>query len=111
MRSASSYRFKLFSNIARFEYAKSNLGLKIPKELFQSKGCEKCNNSGFNGRIVIAEMISVDQELSELIVNKASLNQLLAYLDKKGLIYLEEDGLIKTLEGKTTYSEVLRVCK
>lgn len=91
--------------------AKSNLNLKVPSELYESKGCEKCNNSGYNGRIVIAEMIEVDQELSELIVNKGTLNQLLSYLDKKGLIYLEEDGLIKTIEGLTTYSEVLRVCK
>jgi len=100
-----------FTNKINKINAKTNLNLSVPKELYESKGCDKCNNSGYNGRIVIAEMIEVDQELSELIVNKASLNQLLGYLDKKGLIYLEEDGLIKTLQGKTTYSEVLRVCK
>lgn len=78
----------------------------LPTDMLVSKGCEKCSNTGFHGRIVIVEIITIDAELQELILAKTSAPKLFEAARKKGMITMQEDGILKVLQGLTTMEEV-----
>jgi type IV pilus assembly protein PilB len=90
------------SKITKQEY-------KIPEMLPVAKGCQICNNTGYLGRIVIAEIFRVDDEFKNLIMQNKSIFELLQFAQSKGMITMEQDGLIKVIEGKTSLEEVKRV--
>jgi type IV pilus assembly protein PilB len=78
---------------------------------YRGKGCKLCNNTGYKGRIGIYETLEVTPEISELILKKASANELKKQAIKQGMITIVEDGFIKAKNGITTIEEVLRVTK
>jgi type II secretory ATPase GspE/PulE/Tfp pilus assembly ATPase PilB-like protein len=78
--------------------------------LYKAKGCDKCRNSGYKGRLSVAEIISVDRELSEMIACGASKITMINYLDKKGeFASIQMDGLKKIALGYTTFDEIANV--
>jgi type IV pilus assembly protein PilB len=80
-----------------------------PKEIATAKGCDACSQTGYLGRMVIAEIIQVDDEIKELILKKASTGKILELARKKGFVTMEEDGFTKIAEGHTTIEEIHRV--
>jgi len=78
----------------------------LPTDMLVSKGCEKCSNTGFKGRVVIVEIVTIDAELQELILAKTSAPKLFEAARKKGMITMQEDGILKVLQGLTTMEEV-----
>lgn len=78
----------------------------LPTDLLVVGGCEKCSNTGYKGRVVIVEMITIDAEMQELILAKTSAPKLLEAARKKGMITMQEDGILKVLQGLTTMEEV-----
>jgi type II secretory ATPase GspE/PulE/Tfp pilus assembly ATPase PilB-like protein len=80
-------------------------------ELVRGKGCKVCNNTGFSGRQVIVEVLSPDDEIETLISKKASIAEFEKTASKNGMVTMEQDGLVKVLEGITTVEEVWRVTK
>jgi type IV pilus assembly protein PilB len=83
-------------------------GYPMPKT-FSSIGCEKCNNSGYKGRIGIFEMIVVDETLRSLIADNATETQIRKLLRENGTKTLIQDGISKIEQGVTTPEELLRV--
>ncbi|MBT6143115.1 type II/IV secretion system protein [bacterium] len=83
---------------------------QVPAELPKANGCDICNHTGYLGRVVIAEVIRLDQELKELILNKTATHKLQQAALGKGMITMFMDGILKVLAGKTSLSEILRVC-
>ena len=81
----------------------------IPTELPKAQGCEICNHTGYLGRIVVAEIIRMDDEYRELILNEASLLDMRKEMNKRGILTMYEDGLLKVIAGKTSLEEILRV--
>jgi type IV pilus assembly protein PilB len=79
--------------------------------LYRGKGCNKCDNSGYLGRLGIYEVIEVDDEIGKLIINHASTSEIQDLAIKNGMITMQQDGFLKALEGVTTVEEVLRVTK
>lgn len=79
--------------------------IKIPKP----KGCEFCNFTGYKGRIGIFETFLVDDEMEKFILANPSIVAMRELAIKKGMILMQQDGLIKVLEGITTIEEVERV--
>ena len=73
------------------------------------KGCEKCGNSGVKGRIAIHEVLEVNDEIRELISNRASEQMIRKAAKRSGMRTMYEDGLDKAALGLTTLDEVLRV--
>lgn len=71
-------------------------------------GCEKCNFTGYSGRIAVSELLAVDDKLSDMIATGASVKSLSTYAKQNGMITLEEDALRKVCAGITTYSEIKR---
>ena len=73
-------------------------------------GCEACENTGYRGRIAVAEIVKLEDEMREAIVTGASVQKLFSIARGQGFLTLFEDGLLKAAEGMTTLAEVRRVC-
>ncbi|MBI1953904.1 MAG: Flp pilus assembly complex ATPase component TadA [Candidatus Omnitrophica bacterium] len=73
------------------------------------KGCRKCGNTGYKGRIGVFELMVMNDELGRLTVAKAPTDQLRACACRSGMRLLREDGMLRASSGLTTPEEVLRV--
>jgi type IV pilus assembly protein PilB len=74
----------------------------------KGKGCERCNNSGYKGRVGLYEVMEVSDELRELILVGASGLELRRKAVDEGMITLRRSGLRKVMDGVTTVEEVVR---
>jgi type IV pilus assembly protein PilB len=74
----------------------------------KGKGCEKCNNTGYKGRVGLYEVMEVTEELRELILVGASALELRRKAVDEGMITLRSSGLRKVKEGVTTIEEIVR---
>jgi len=74
----------------------------------RGKGCEKCNNTGYKGRVGLYEVMEVTEDLRELILVGASALELRRKAVDEGMITLRGSGLRKVKEGVTTIDEVVR---
>ena len=77
--------------------------------VYRAKGCKKCMNTGYKGRVAIFELLIPDEEIRGLIVAKASAEKIRKAAEGYGMRGLREDGLQKVAQGITTLEEVLRV--
>jgi len=89
----------------------ADLKPKEPYIFYRGKGCPKCQNIGYKGRIGIFEILEPDPELVRLINNKVSIFELQDQASSAGMVTMEQDGLLKALAGTTTFSEVLKSIK
>ncbi len=85
-------------------------GIKInSKNISSSKGCAKCAETGYEGRIAIAETLSISDKIRRLMLAGESINSVLQAAQQEGFISLKEDGMLKVLEGQTTLEELWKV--
>jgi len=78
---------------------------------YRGKGCKQCDNNGYKGRIGIYETLEITEEISELILKKASRAEINEAAIRQGMITIVEDGFIKAKNGITTIEEIMRVTK
>ncbi|MBS2016111.1 MAG: type II/IV secretion system protein [Deltaproteobacteria bacterium] len=78
-------------------------------KIVRPKGCNECMRTGYKGRTGIFEVVIVDDDMRELIKNKASPREYRMLLKQRGIASLRTAGLQKVREGITTVDEVLRV--
>lgn len=78
-------------------------------KVFQGKGCELCNHTGYKGRTTITELLVPNERIKELIIEKAATSVIKNEAMKQGMRTLRQDGLGKVLRGTTTLAEVIRV--
>ena len=74
----------------------------------RGKGCERCNGTGYKGRVGLYEVMEITEELRELILVGASALELKRKAVDEGMITLRRSGLRKVMEGVTTIEEVAR---
>jgi general secretion pathway protein E len=75
-------------------------------------GCDKCQQTGFKGRVGLYELFTIDEPIRRMTVDRASSNEMKEYAVKAhGMRTLLGDGRIAVLAGKTTPEEILRVCQ
>ncbi|HOL62959.1 MAG TPA: type IV-A pilus assembly ATPase PilB [Elusimicrobiales bacterium] len=77
--------------------------------LYKGKGCEKCSNTGYKGRVGIHEILEVTDPIRELIISKTDSTKIKEVAKKNGMITLRESALRKMMLGLTTVEEVIRV--
>ena len=82
-----------------------------PAMLYRAEGCEKCEGTGYRGRLCIAEALVVDSAIQSLIVRNAEEREIHQAAIDGGMQTLYESGLRKALEGLTSIEEVLRVTR
>jgi type II secretory ATPase GspE/PulE/Tfp pilus assembly ATPase PilB-like protein len=91
---------------------KSKLELSYDQiRLKRGRGCIACNQTGFSGRQVLVEVLVPTPEIETLIAKQATIAEFTKTALSQGMITMEQDGLIKVLQGTTTTAEVWRVTK
>jgi type IV pilus assembly protein PilB len=78
------------------------------KTFFFGRGCEHCNKTGYRGRLGLYEIMTLDDEMRELVIKHASTQVLRAESRKRGLRTLRQCGLLAIYDGVTTIEEVVR---
>lgn len=76
--------------------------------LYHGKGCKRCRNTGFSGRIGIYELLVPDQDMLEAVCDGAGIQKLRQMCQERNIGTLRADGLVKVKSGITTYEEILR---
>ncbi len=78
------------------------------KPFFYGKGCDKCNNTGYKGRMGIYELLVMNDTLREMVVNESSLDDFRTSCRKFGMRTLRETGLKSIHDGLTSIEEIVR---
>jgi type IV pilus assembly protein PilB len=78
------------------------------RQIYRGRGCDYCNNSGYKGRMALFEIMTLDDELRELIMQNASTQILRNEARKRGMRPLRQSGLLSIFDGQTTIDEVVR---
>jgi general secretion pathway protein E len=77
-------------------------------EFHYGRGCNFCSHTGFLGRIGVFEFITMDETIRKLVMKEVSAAELKAAARDGGMITMHRDGMLKTRDGLTTVSEVIR---
>jgi type IV pilus assembly protein PilB len=85
--------------------------VELPPQVFKAadRGCSRCGGTGYSGRIAIAEVLAVGEEVSAAIANGAHGTEILAIAKREGMVPMYEAGLAFVLEGTTSIEELTRV--
>ena len=83
--------------------------LRKGEKCYEGKGCPACSNTGYKGRISIFELLIISKPIEDLIIQKATAEQIKREAIKQGMRTLYQDGFDKVIQGVTTFAEVLRV--
>lgn len=94
-------------NMITDKWTKEGKNIKLPK----INGCEKCNNTGYLGRIAIYEVMPMSEKIARLVVEKAAASDIQKQAMADGMLTMKQDGYVKVLEGTTTMEEVVRVAQ
>ncbi|MFA6588011.1 MAG: ATPase, T2SS/T4P/T4SS family [Patescibacteria group bacterium] len=85
-----------------------DFSLDKPLVFHRGKGCIRCGNSGYKGRMVVAEVLEVTEELQIIINSGSKLQDIKAEAKRQGVLTMKEDGFVKACVGYTSIEEVLR---
>ena len=89
-----------------------NLGYKKEEvgtfQVFKGRGCEKCNNTGYKGRVALIEVMAIDDDIRDLILSGGTAIDIKRKAMENGMISLRRSGLAKIKDGVTTVDEVVR---
>ena len=81
----------------------------MPPSIFGHIGCEKCNNTGYKGRIGIYEGMKLNEEVNKVIEYNSSDTEIAKAAAAQGILTMTQDGIIKVLQGITSLDELERV--
>jgi len=84
---------------------------RAPKNLvfYHSPGCQECHKIGYKGRIGVFEVFSVDDTIEKLIYDGGSSQDLRKAAISSGMITMQQDGILKAVQGLTDLAEVWRM--
>ena len=77
-------------------------------KFYYGKGCARCHNSGYKGRVGLFEVLVVNDEIRDMIVSDASVDDIRNFARSQGMTTLREAGLKLIFDGLTTIDEVVR---
>lgn len=89
--------------------ANYNINPNAVFKIFAPVGCEKCNSTGFNGRIGIFEAIKTDEAIEKIIPENPSEREIKKVARNQGILSMRQDGIVKILNGITSFEEVQSV--
>ncbi|MFM7248788.1 MAG: GspE/PulE family protein [Planctomycetaceae bacterium] len=78
------------------------------KKFFRGKGCDRCNRTGYKGRLGIYELMLMNDEMRDMIIRNCSTEELRNVAKKHGMVPLRDAGLESVFSGLTTAEEVIR---
>jgi type IV pilus assembly protein PilB len=77
--------------------------------LYRPKGCSRCNNTGYKGRLGLYEVMVMSEAIRRLTVERKSADEISRVAQAEGMRNLREDGIDKVLLGQTSIEEIARV--
>lgn len=77
--------------------------------LYRGKGCQRCNGSGYRGRMAINEVMPLSPAIQDAITHRVMNRELVRIAVEEGMLSMRQDGIMKALQGLTTVDEVMRV--
>jgi type IV pilus assembly protein PilB len=98
-------------NVVKEELAEVSTVEEAPDayKIYQAVGCARCENTGYLGRVAIAEVIGINEEISAAIDNGDKNMNIDMVKKVEDFLSIKQDGIIKVLQGRTTMEEILRV--
>jgi len=78
-------------------------------EPYEPVGCSRCGGAGYRGRLGLYEVMSVSEPIRSLILERASIDEIVAVAVSEGMLRLRDDGMHKVREGLTSIAEVERI--
>jgi type IV pilus assembly protein PilB len=78
-------------------------------EPFEPVGCSRCGGSGYRGRVGVYEVMAVSEPIRTMILERASVDDMVAVAVSEGMLRLREDGMEKVRAGLTSIAEVERM--
>jgi len=91
-------KYKIDYLLEKYKFVKPNFSY--------SPGCDKCNGSGYLGRLPISEVAEFDENIQKMFENDKNVNETLSTFGYRTMF---EDGILKVIEGKTTFEEIISV--
>jgi len=77
-------------------------------KFYYGKGCARCNNSGYKGRVGLFELLIVNDDIRDMVTSDASVDDIRNFARSQGMTTLREAGLKLIFDGLTTIDEVVR---
>jgi type IV pilus assembly protein PilB len=78
-------------------------------EAFDPVGCSRCSNTGYRGRVGIYEVMSLGEQIRQLVLDHASVDEIAAVAEQQGMSRMREDGIAKVRAGQTSIAEIERL--
>jgi type IV pilus assembly protein PilB len=78
-------------------------------EPYEAVGCSRCGGTGYRGRVALYEVMTVSEPIRALILERASVDDMVEVALREGMLRLRDDGLHKVREGITSIAEVERM--
>jgi type IV pilus assembly protein PilB len=91
------------------DLGKHNINPDAPYKIFAAVGCDKCDGTGFKGRIGLFEAIQTDEAIEKIIIESPSERAIKKVASTQGILSMRQDGVVKMLSGITSYEEVASV--
>jgi type IV pilus assembly protein PilB len=83
-------------------------GVPDPVPVFRPKGCARCQETGYHGRVGVYEMLVMSETIERMVVGGASSEEITRTARAEGMRTLREDGVLKVLSGHTSIEEIAR---
>jgi type IV pilus assembly protein PilB len=80
-------------------------------KFYRGRGCSRCNNEGYRGRLAIFEALEITDEMKKIITSGCRIEEVKNEFCRQKMITMLQDGYIKVLRGETTIEEVLRAAR
>jgi type IV pilus assembly protein PilB len=84
------------------------LSISSTDHIFHPVGCQKCDGTGYKGRIGVHEVVTIDERMERLIMDRAPGSQLRQAARSAGMVPIREDALMKIRTGMTSVEDVIR---
>ena len=91
------------------DFINYGVDMSAPLKVYEGVGCEKCNKTGYRGRMGIFEAIQMDAAIEKLVIENPSEREIKIIAAKQKSLTMREDGVIKILKGITSIDEVMSV--
>jgi len=91
--------------------AKKEIDTSKTLRIFEPKGCRKCNFKGYAGRTGLFEVLLMDDALAKVVLETSTEGSISRAAKERGMLTMEQDGILKVLKGETTIEEVTRVAE
>jgi len=82
---------------------------KKQRVFYVGAGCKTCDGTGYKGRVGIREVLEINEEIRQLIMSRASAQQIKDAAVRHGMTTMLQDGMKRAIEGQTTLEEILRI--